>query len=253
MKLKDIYLQKKEQDYYSILEVPQEATKVQIRSARRKLISKYHPDKHKGDDKATAEKISSLINNSFEALNDDDFRDKYDSSNMTIQYSVSDTPVRITRAKKVVNNKNKGLTLIAIAEVSKEVLLHGGEIDVAPRGIPGREIDLTPRTVTISPNTKIESFLVYKGLGEKVTDGDDGDLLVMVRTKEKMSRNEKTLLSITPSIPLISFQDVETGEQELKVDGVFNATIKVNKETTQDSLLFIREVKELNSPLLIKY
>lgn len=250
MTLKTIYKQKKEQDYYSILEITQDATKSEIRSARRKLISKYHPDKHPQEFKDIAMELSSLINESFEALSDEDFRFKYDKSGLTIQYSVSDKPMTITRPKEIINVKGKGLKLTSIVDIDKETLKNGGTVKAVPIAIPGHNIDLSPREIKISSKTKLDSFLIYPGMGEQKENGLNGDLLVMIRCKEKFTPNEKTLVSINPSIPLIAFDKVKQGEQVLEVGEL---KIPVNKKSKNESLLLIRDVEELDSSLLIRY
>lgn len=63
-------------NYYEILGVPRSATTDQIRTAYRKLLLKFHPDKNVGD--AYFEEWSKKINEAFEVLKDPGVRAEYD-------------------------------------------------------------------------------------------------------------------------------------------------------------------------------
>ena len=63
-------------DYYEILGVSRNATKVEIKKAYRKLAMKYHPDKNPGDKEA--EEKFKLINEAYQVLSDDEKRAIYD-------------------------------------------------------------------------------------------------------------------------------------------------------------------------------
>ncbi len=63
-------------DYYEILGVSRNATKIEIKKAYRKLAMKYHPDKNPGDKEA--EEKFKLINEAYQVLSDDEKRAIYD-------------------------------------------------------------------------------------------------------------------------------------------------------------------------------
>ncbi len=63
-------------DYYEILGVERNATKVEIKKAYRKLAMKYHPDKNPGDKEA--EEMFKKINEAYQILSDDEKRAIYD-------------------------------------------------------------------------------------------------------------------------------------------------------------------------------
>ena len=63
-------------DYYEILGVSRDATKVEIKKAYRKLAMKYHPDRNPGDKEA--EEKFKLINEAYQVLSDDEKRAIYD-------------------------------------------------------------------------------------------------------------------------------------------------------------------------------
>ena len=63
-------------DYYEILGVSRNATKIEIKKAYRKLAMKYHPDKNPGDEEA--EEMFKKINEAYQVLSDDEKRAIYD-------------------------------------------------------------------------------------------------------------------------------------------------------------------------------
>jgi molecular chaperone DnaJ len=64
-------------DYYKILEIPENATQQDIKSAFRKLAFKYHPDKNPGNEKSAEAKFKE-INEAFAVLGDENKRQQYD-------------------------------------------------------------------------------------------------------------------------------------------------------------------------------
>ncbi len=66
------------QDYYEVLGVPRTASQDEIRKAYRKLALKWHPDRHKGDEREAAEARFKRISEAHEVLSDEETRKKYD-------------------------------------------------------------------------------------------------------------------------------------------------------------------------------
>lgn len=64
-------------DYYSLLDVPRDATLKIIKKSYRRLARLYHPDKHPGDKKM--EKKFMDISTAYEVLSDDNKRSTYDN------------------------------------------------------------------------------------------------------------------------------------------------------------------------------
>jgi molecular chaperone DnaJ len=68
------------QDAYQILEIPRSATKKEVKSAYRKAVAKWHPDKFPDDEKKKEEggKRMEKINRAYFCLEEDDRRKRYD-------------------------------------------------------------------------------------------------------------------------------------------------------------------------------
>jgi len=67
-------------DAYQILEVPKNADMKEIKSAYRKLVAKWHPDKFPGDEEKKKEGGLRMekINRAYYCISDDDRRRRYD-------------------------------------------------------------------------------------------------------------------------------------------------------------------------------
>lgn len=65
-------------DYYDILGVSKESSADEIKKAYRKQALEWHPDRHRGDDKETAEKKFKDINEAYQVLSDPQKKSAYD-------------------------------------------------------------------------------------------------------------------------------------------------------------------------------
>ena len=72
--LRDMYNRKSLPDYYSILDLAEDASDIEIKNQYRKLAKQYHPDRN---NESTQEKMSE-INKAYEVLSDEKLRVEYD-------------------------------------------------------------------------------------------------------------------------------------------------------------------------------
>ena len=76
-------------EYYKILNVNEDATFVEIKSAYRLLVKKYHPDRNSG--KKNDSEMIKKINIAFEVLSDKNKRKDYDDLCLKLQTSYSNS------------------------------------------------------------------------------------------------------------------------------------------------------------------
>ena len=67
-------------EYYSLLGVDRKASGVDIKRAYKKASLKYHPDKHQGDNKKSAEEMFKRVSEAYNVLSDDKKRKIYDQA-----------------------------------------------------------------------------------------------------------------------------------------------------------------------------
>ena len=72
--LRDMYNRKSLPDYYSILDLAEDASDIEIKNQYRKLAKQYHPDRN---NESTQEKMSE-INKAYEVLSDEKLKVEYD-------------------------------------------------------------------------------------------------------------------------------------------------------------------------------
>ena len=70
--------QSQQKDYYKILGVSRKASQKDIKKAYREAALKWHPDKHKEEDKEKAEKQFQQVAEAYEVLSDEEKRKQYD-------------------------------------------------------------------------------------------------------------------------------------------------------------------------------
>lgn len=255
MNLVDIFKQKTNQDYYSILEVEKTATKQEMRKSRRQLLSKYHPDKFSGDDKKVCEQISMLVNDAYESLADEAFKADYDNSGHKLTYYDTHQPTTSKKKTKEKIIKARGMNLTTIAKVPSLLLKEGGiNIEVKPFAVKGKELKDPTRLIKINPNTKSGSFHIYTGLGEQLNGDDNGDLIVLFQAMDNVDEDDRLSVYPTPNVILAKgIESEENGQHALTVPSLLSEQININKKQTGKALLYIKEVNELDKSLLISY
>ena len=203
--------------YYEILNVPQNATKAQIKKQFRKLVRMYHPDVNSSIE---AEEIFKSINKAAEVLLDDEKRKSYDnlrniqnnnfkqSFNNSSNYSFSDLfkytkyqNYKKTKEKKETPKKGKDIYLDVNITVQEAILGVSKIINIAQSSICPKckgnkfannqkcsycggcgEITKTRKiTVKIPPSIKNNTKLRLKGEGDfGQNGGENGNLYIIV-------------------------------------------------------------------------
>lgn len=204
--------------YYEILNVPQNATKAQIKKQFRKLVRMYHPDVNSS---VEAEEIFKSINKAAEVLLDDEKRKSYDnlrniqnnnfkqSFNNSSNYSFSDLfkytkyqNYKKTKEKKETPKKGKDIYLDVNITVQEAILGVSKIINIAQSSICPKckghkfannqkcsycggcgEITKTRKiTVKIPPSIKNNTKLRLKGEGDfGQNGGENGNLYIIVK------------------------------------------------------------------------
>lgn len=116
------------QTFYDILEVPRNASAVQIKGAFRRLAMYYHPDKvkHLGDQaQVQAERKMKEISEAFSILRDDAKRSLYDRCldqglDYTVEYSRAQSETPKDRAERAAQDQTRQYMLQAAARIVKD-------------------------------------------------------------------------------------------------------------------------------------
>lgn len=255
--LKSILAEKSKQDFYSVLGLEKGADKSQFRKARRTLLAQFHPDKFEGKDKKICEQISELVNTAFEALSDAGFKELYDKSGYTLKYTVGATIETVVEDSNPTHSARKlkrGMDLTCIATVDIETLKSGGTIEVQHSDVEGKNFTNRKRTIVVPSNTKVSSINIYKGLGEQMRDGVNGDLICIFAAKQTPEKQDLVRSLITPSIIQITHEDpTKVGRGSLKLKGISDEPLKVIKINSNGSLLLVKKFESIGKGLLIKY
>jgi DnaJ-class molecular chaperone len=93
-------------DYYSLLGIKRSATPTEIKSAYRKMVFRYHPDRNPEDAEA-AEKLKSILK-AYEILSDSDKRASYDEITRAIFGNETEEAEEKQRKEQFGDNAAKG-------------------------------------------------------------------------------------------------------------------------------------------------
>jgi len=152
---------KEGRDYYSLLNVPRDATLEAIKAAYKKEVMTYHPDRHLDPAvKDDAARTAALITNAYQTLSDPKKRaiyDEYGSSGLRAGWALS---VRSTDPKKVRERveqlkEEKKKEWVPVTHKTKIVLTSSLKDDISQR-------KLGPMTISSSIGTSISEFSYIK-------------------------------------------------------------------------------------------
>jgi len=199
-------------DYYQILGVPKSASKEEMKKAYRKLAHKYHPDKKDGDEKKFKE-----INEAYTVLSNDQKRAQFDQFGSGFQgggagsgsgqgsggfggfdfsgfsqgaggqdIDLNDILGSIFggRGGGGFGRRRKGQDIAIDLEIEfKESILGVSKKVKVSRGKNGSEEII----VNIPPGIDSGEMIRYTGKGEKIEEGQPGDLYIRIHVKKHSS------------------------------------------------------------------
>ena len=181
-------------DYYSILGVSRNASPDDIKRAYRKLAMKHHPDR--GGD---AGKLQT-INEAYDTLKDPVKKRQYDNpqanfntSNMNGGFNNFDDVLNqafgFSRSRQHINQNIRIGVSIELYET-----ITGKQLIAAYRLRNGKEETVN---LDIPPGAKHGDSIRFKGLGENDIPGQRGDLIVVIKVKNKpgWQRNNNDLIT----------------------------------------------------------
>lgn len=198
-------------DYYKILGVSKSATEAEIKTAFRKLAHEHHPDKNGGDDKKFKE-----VNEAYQVLSDKQKRAQYDQFGSNgpqfggggrggfqggfggmnwedimrqagqqgggFQFDGDFDLGDIFGAFGFGGGMRRGRNVEVSVRISLRDAIHGAKRDIEiPQYKDGRETGKKKITIDIPAGIDDGQGMRYEGMGEEVTNGRPGNLVVHVR------------------------------------------------------------------------
>lgn len=157
-------------DYYKVLEVSKNATQDEIKSAYRKLASKYHPDKENGNEAKFKE-----IGDAYDVLKDPQKRQQYDTPQR--QYNFNQGNFNDIFADVMGHRVARNPDITIAANITLDEVITGKQLIASYRLRTGRT-----ETATINIPVGIQDGVTiqYGGLGDEGLQAPRGDLFVKV-------------------------------------------------------------------------
>jgi DnaJ-class molecular chaperone len=251
-------------DYYATLVIKKEASKEEIKKSFHKMAHKYHPDKNKGDDTKFKE-----VNEAYQTLSDDTKRSQYDrfgsdgpqgfgggqqgggfsgfgngfggfdfsGAQGGVEFDMGDLGDIFGeffgggRRQRVKRGRNIEATL----DLNFEDAIFGVERTVHL----GKQATQESVTVNIPAGINANEMVKVTGMGEKVSDGQPGDLYIRVNIRpHSLFRREALNLIIDIEIKLT--ESILGVKYNLKTLENKNIEVKIPEGTHHGDLLRVR-------------
>jgi DnaJ-class molecular chaperone len=251
-------------DYYATLGIKKEASKEEIKKSFHKMAHKYHPDKNKGDDTKFKE-----VNEAYQTLSDDTKRSQYDrfgsdgpqgfgggqqgggfsgfgngfggfdfsGAQGGVEFDMGDLGDIFGeffgggRRQRVKRGRNIEATL----DLNFEDAIFGVERTVHL----GKQATQESVTVNIPAGINANEMVKVTGMGEKVSDGQPGDLYIRVKiSPHSLFRREALNLIIDIEIKLT--ESILGVKYNLKTLENKNIEVKIPEGTHHGDLLRVR-------------